>query len=311
MFDFLMASQWIALVGIFATVSILFYLTFLLWDPYWRIVDGRVAEILREDDSEEAGTDQSTDFGDPKETPKSGTTWLGGKSALNLESQLINAGIHHHGMHRKLTILRWLLFLVPPIVFGSLCYRGEMPLNWAVMSSSFLMLLAYSLPVMWLKRAVSKYHQMLRAALPDFLDLMVVCLDAGLSLQESVKQVGEELRWIHPAFTHEIDLVQHDIDLGSPVDKAIRRFADRSGYDALRTLSSLIREGQRFGTNVSESLSGHADMLRFQREQAAEENAQKASVKIILPTMLFIFPAIFIVLVSPAAFKIQEAFAAQ
>ncbi|KLU04823.1 Type IV fimbrial assembly protein PilC [Rhodopirellula islandica] len=311
MFGFLMGTQWIAIGGIFATVSVLIYLAFLLWDPYWRIVDGRVAEMAREDELEDVGPGDSSDFGASKEAAKSGASWFSGQNSLNLESQLINAGIHHRGMHRKLSVLRWLLLLVPPLVLGSLWFRGDLPLNWAVLASSLFMLLAYSLPVMWLNRAVKKYHQMLRAALPDFLDLMVVCLDAGLSLQESVKQVGEELRWIHPGFTHEIDLVQHDIDLGSPVDKAIRRFADRSGYDALRTLSSLIREGQRFGTNVSESLSGHADMLRFQREQAAEENAQKASVKIILPTMLFIFPAIFIVLVSPAAFKIQEAFAGQ
>jgi tight adherence protein C len=91
----------------------------------------------------------------------------------------------------------------------------------------------------------------------------------------------------------------------------LKRFATRTQYEGVRTLCTFVREAQRFGTNLSQALRLHSDMLRSQREQAAEEMAQKAAVKILLPTLLLIFPAIFVVLVGPALIQIQEAFAAR
>jgi tight adherence protein C len=163
-------------------------------------------------------------------------------------------------------------------------------------------------PSLWLDRAISRRHLLLRKSLPDFLDLMIVCLEGGLSLQETIRRVGDELRIVHPALAFELSIVQRDIELGATVDQALKRFANRSDYEGVRSLSTFIREAQRFGTNITEALRNHADMLRSQREQAAEENAQKASVKILLPTLLLIFPAIFVVLVGPAIIQIQEAF---
>jgi len=95
------------------------------------------------------------------------------------------------------------------------------------------------------------------------------------------------------------------------VDQALKRFATRTDYEAVRTLSTFIREAQRFGTNITDALRSHADMLRSQREQAAEESAQKASVKILIPTLLLIFPSTFVVIVGPAVIQIHEAFAAK
>jgi tight adherence protein C len=110
------------------------------------------------------------------------------------------------------------------------------------------------------------------------------------------------------ASREELSIVQRDIELGATVDQALKRFASRSAYEGVRSLSTFIREAQKFGTNITDALRNHADVLRTQREQAAEECAQKASVKILLPTMLLIFPAIFVVLVGPAAMQIYQAF---
>jgi tight adherence protein C len=167
------------------------------------------------------------------------------------------------------------------------------------------------LPSLWLDRAIARRQILLRKSLPDFLDLMIVCLEGGLSLQETIRRVSDELRLVHPVLAVELNIVQRDIELGATVDQALKRFAARADYEGVRTLSSFIREAQRFGTNITEALRNHADMLRSQREQIAEEKAQKAAVKILIPTLLLIFPAIFVVAVGPAVIQIQEAFAAK
>ncbi len=116
------------------------------------------------------------------------------------------------------------------------------------------------------------------------------------------------MRLAHPLLAGELSIVQRDIDLGATVDSALRRFGDRSGFDGIRTLSTFVRESQRFGTELADALRLHADMLRSQREQVAEETAQKASVKILLPMLLLILPAVFVVIAGPAAIQIQQAF---
>jgi tight adherence protein C len=137
---------------------------------------------------------------------------------------------------------------------------------------------------------------------------MIVCLDSGLSLQGTILRVSEEMRIAHPTLAGELEIVQRDMALGATVDVALKRFADRSGYEGIRTMSTFVREAQRFGTELAEALRTHADMLRYQRAQAAEETAQKASVKILLPVLLLILPAVFVVLAGPAAIQIQAAF---
>ncbi len=145
--------------------------------------------------------------------------------------------------------------------------------------------------------------------LADFLDLMIVCLHSGLSLQSTIQCVSDELRIAHPEFAGELNIVQRDISLGATVDGALRRFAERTGCDGVGTLAKFVREAQRLGTQLTEALRIHADMLRSQREAAAEEAAQKAAVKILMPTLLLILPAVFIVLAGPAVIQIQQVFA--
>ncbi|QEG39616.1 type II secretion system F family protein [Roseimaritima ulvae] len=305
------SSQVLGTVGVFATVSLAMYCLMRCFDPYWFRIRCRVSDLteVRTGAESVAATSDNT-------PPKHWVSGTAGKLAELLpgadhdcfHARLTKAGIHRPSVASRLNTLRLLLTSVPAGVVLIAALAAWLPLVPALFAAFFLAGIGYLLPSMWLNRAVHRYQLMLRNALPDFLDLVVVCLDAGLSLQESVKRVGEELRFMHPSFAFELEIVQRDIELGSSVDRALQRFASRTDYDAVRTLSTLIREGQKFGTNVSEALRGHSEMLRLQREHTAEENAQKASVKIILPTMVFIFPAIFIVLVSPAAFKIQEAF---
>src|SRR5690606_34824495 len=130
----------------------------------------------------------------------------------------------------------------------------------------------------------------LRHALPDFLDLMTVCLEGGLSLQETIHRVSTELQLAHPALAAELMIVRRDMELGATVEQSLKRCSVRSDCEGLRTLSTFLRETQRFGTKITDALRDFADGLRAQREQAAEENAQKVAVKILIPTLLLIFP---------------------
>ncbi|WP_153555356.1 type II secretion system F family protein [Roseimaritima sediminicola] len=309
-------SLWVVLPIVFVAVSGAMYLLLRSFDPYRTQVRGRLQQLARGEaarPAEEGAYAENVELnGDTEwsaEAAPLGATrsWMRSDRA-DLRARLSQAGLHDPQAGTRFVIARGLLTVLPATTLAVLAASGL--LSWSVAGLAIVFAAGggYLIPGLWLARGVDRYRAVLRKGLPDFLDLVVVCLDAGLSLQESIRRVGDELRLIHPVFAGELSRVQRDIELGAPIDRALRRFADRSDDDAVRTLSTLVREGQRFGTNISEALRGHAEMLRIGREQAAEENAQKASVKILLPTLLFIFPAIFIVLVSPAAFKIQEAF---
>lgn len=164
------------------------------------------------------------------------------------------------------------------------------------------------LPGFWLDHLKYQRHREFTRSLPDFLDLLVTCLEAGMSIEAALQRVSDELQLAHPTLGSEMKAVQTQIELGATPEAALRNLADRSAFDPLRSLSTVVQQARRFGTGIAEALRQHADGLRAQREQVAEEKAQKASVQILLPTMLLIFPAIFVVLAGPAAIKLSEAF---
>jgi tight adherence protein C len=164
------------------------------------------------------------------------------------------------------------------------------------------------LPSFWLDYRIRNRHRVLRRSLPDMLDVMTVCLEGGLSIQSTIQRVADELQYAHPVLAKELRIVQREMELGVSIDAALRHLADRTGYEAVRPLATFIREAQRHGSDLAEALRIHADMLRSQRESEAEEAAQKAAVKILIPTLLLILPAVFVVLAGPAAIRVQEAF---
>ena len=167
---------------------------------------------------------------------------------------------------------------------------------------------AYLLPGLWLRRRQAQRHRILNRSLPDFLDLLVTCLEAGLSLEAVIQRVTREMGFAHPLLAEEMARVQGEIELGAPPDRALHNFAERTGADVVRSLATVCHQARKYGAKISTALRIHADVLRDQREQQAEEAAQKASVKILFPTLLCLFPAIFVVLAGPAAIQISENF---
>lgn len=162
-------------------------------------------------------------------------------------------------------------------------------------------------PSMWLSSAVSSRQTKMRHGLPDSLDLLVVSVEAGLALDAALKRVGEEMAVVHPEISEELRIATMETQMGLPRAEALGNMARRTGLDEMRSLVSVIAQAEKFGTSVARALRNQAEALRVKRSQKAEEAAQKTAVKLLIPLILFIFPAIFVVLGGPAVINTMKA----
>ncbi len=163
-------------------------------------------------------------------------------------------------------------------------------------------------PDVWLRRRVSARQMQIRLGLPDALDLLVICLEAGLSLDKATLRTAEELRLSQPAIADELILLSLEQRAGRPRADAWNRCAERTGVDMMRALAALLIQADKFGTSVGKALRAHAETLRVRRRQEAEERAATTTVKLVFPLVLFIFPSLFVVTLGPSMIIMFEAF---
>ncbi|MBV8550500.1 MAG: type II secretion system F family protein [Acidobacteriaceae bacterium] len=168
--------------------------------------------------------------------------------------------------------------------------------------------MGYLLPDFWLGRRISKRQEKIRVGLPDFLDLMVVCIEAGLSLDQALVRSAEELRASHPEISDEMGLLILEMRAGRPRVDAWKNLAERADIDVIRMLVSAIIQADQFGTSIAKTLRVYSDTLRVQRRQKVEEIAAKLAVKLVFPLVLFIFPSLFVVALGPAVIVMAESF---
>lgn len=168
------------------------------------------------------------------------------------------------------------------------------------------MALGFAMPDLWLRLAASKRGEMIRNGLPDVLDLLVISVESGLGLDAALQRVGDEMRPVHPALAEEMQIVTLESQMGIPRAEALVNFTTRTGVDEVRSLVAIVNQAERFGTSISRALRNQSEALRTKRRQAAEERAQKTTVKLMAPLILFIFPAILVVLAGPAALSMME-----
>ena len=157
---------------------------------------------------------------------------------------------------------------------------------------------------MWLVWQVHARQHRLRLSLPDALDLLVICVEAGLGLDQSLMRVAEELRIAHPELSDEIALVNLEMRVGKTRLDALRELARRTGLEDVKALVAMLIQTERFGTSVAQSLRVHSDDLRIKRRQRAEEMSAKTTVKMVPPLVFFIFPALMVVILGPAVIAI-------
>jgi tight adherence protein C len=167
--------------------------------------------------------------------------------------------------------------------------------------------LGFMLPTLCLSMAIRSRREKVRNGLPDCLDLLVVSVESGLALDGAIKRVGDEMNAVHPDLSEEMRIATVESQMGIPRSEALGSMAKRTGVEEVRSLVSVIVQAEKFGTSVARALRNQADALRTKRSQAAEERAQKTAVKLMIPLVLFIFPAMGVVLGGPAILKMIEA----
>jgi tight adherence protein C len=160
--------------------------------------------------------------------------------------------------------------------------------------------LGFLLPRFVLKRMIRERQRRIRVGLADALDLTVICVEAGLSLDQAMARVGQDLRYAHQDLSDEFYLVNLEMRAGKPRPEALRNLADRSGVDDIRALVGVLIQTDRFGTSVAQALRVHSDALRTERRQRAEEQAAKTTIKMIPALVVFVLPSMFFVTLGPA-----------
>jgi tight adherence protein C len=166
----------------------------------------------------------------------------------------------------------------------------------------------FLLPDFWLGRQISKRQKQIRLGLPDALDFMVICIEAGLSMDQATARTAEELRLARPALSDEMDIVVLEQRAGRLRSDAWKQFAERTDVDTVRVLVSVLVQSEQLGTSISKTLRVHSDTLRTQRRQQIEEQAAKTSIKLVFPLVFFIFPSLFLVTLGPEAIIMAESF---
>ena len=169
-------------------------------------------------------------------------------------------------------------------------------------------LLGWMIPFFYVSSRVKRRQDSIRVALPDTLDLMVVCVEAGLALNQAIVRVAEEIDRVSPEMSEELTVVNLEIRAGTPRDEALRHFSERTGVEDVKAFVSMLLQTDRFGTSIADALRVHADTLRTKRRQRAEEAAAKLTVKLLFPLILFVFPAFFVVLLGPSLFLFRDFF---
>ncbi len=176
----------------------------------------------------------------------------------------------------------------------------------AILYAFGIALLFFLLPGLILGMIAKKRKEKIFLGLPDALDLMVVCVEAGLGQDQALRKVSEELDKAHPVIAGEFNQCNHQLQMGKTREDVLRDLSDRNDVEDLKTLANVLIQVDRFGTSVGKALRTQSDAMRVRRRQIAEEKASKTAVALIFPLVLCIFPGIFVVLVGPAAITMVQ-----
>jgi tight adherence protein C len=238
--------------------------------------------------------------------------WFGsggaGKSAKDMgvtQRNLAAAG------YRSPVALAFFFFaeIVSPILFGSIALYlmgTETKLAWGAIGVAAVV--GYFVPGLWLESRIGARRKQIRIGLPDVLDLLIVCLEAGSSLDQAILKASEDLDIAYPFLAEELRLLHTEIKAGKPRLEAFRNLAARTKVDEVRSLVGMLVQTDRFGTSVSQALRTFASEQRVRRRQEAEEKAGKVAVKLVFPLVLCMFPALYVIILGSAVIQIVRTF---
>lgn len=221
----------------------------------------------------------------------------------SIRLRLIQAGWRSNAAYYNFITTKVLLGLIFPLLYLISRFFFTFSLQF-VLLCLLLAIIGFGLPDSILGFAVRSRQNRIMRALPDALDLMVVCVEAGLGLDMTFRRVGEEIRPLCRDLSDEFHLTNLEIRAGKPRNECFKNMSLRTGVPEVGNLMTILIQTSRFGTSLAKALRVHSDAMRIKRRQIAEEKAAKSTVKLIFPLVFFIFPAIFVVLVGPGVIRI-------
>jgi tight adherence protein C len=230
------------------------------------------------------------------------------KDANKIKSTLTHAGFRSEAASTIYLGLKFLCLILGLFLGGSTVLLVSGFNTWSLIKSVGVAGLMFYLPtfvVMFLGR---RRKQQIFLGLPDALDLMVVCVEAGLGLDQAMRKVAQEMTKSFPVIAEEFGLANFQLQMGRPRHEVLHELGIRSGVSDLRALAAVLIQADKFGSSVAQALRVQSDSMRVRRRQLAEEKAAKTAVKLIFPLVMFIFPGIFVVLVGPAAVTMCQNF---
>lgn len=230
------------------------------------------------------------------------------EKSSKIRESLIEAGYHKvEGVRifMGLKILSGLTFFSIAAYFS---FLGNRPFSILLIFSFLASLIGYRIPDMILSGKISKRQEQIASGLPDALDLLVISVEAGLGLNAAILRVGQDLFIRSPVLAEELIRVNSDLRTGIPRDKALRNLSNRNKVEDLRIFIGALILADRLGTSIADTLRAQSDSLRTRIRQKAEEQAAKASIKMLLPLVLFILPALIIILMGPGIISVYRTF---
>jgi tight adherence protein C len=293
---------------VFLMTSSLVLLVYLLLSGRKNRLEARLRELAGKGEAQE-GLDTMAQFA-RSALPRLGAPLLPKDEGerTRLQTRLVHAGLYSRQAMVLFLGVKMLLIVSPLVVGLAAGVSGAVPFTQGLIFGALAGLFGMIAPSFWLDRRKADRQRSFRRALPDALDVMVICLEGGLSPAGALQRVAGELRVAHPGLAAELNIVQREIQFGRSLGEALRQFAGRCDLEEVRGMASVITQAERFGASLVKALRVQAETLRVKRLQYAEEMAQKAAVKILFPTLFFILPGLFIVVLGPAAIQIWEMF---
>ncbi len=228
------------------------------------------------------------------------------KDAGAIQRRMIRAGIRNPNALRYLFGAKVILAVLLPLLMTAAVANSTADPTTKIAAVLAAGAAGFFGPNEYLNLRARKRQKEIRKGLPNALDLLVVCVESGLGLDQAVVQVAKDLDQAHPDISEEFAMVNYELKAGKRRIDALRNLAERSNVDDLKKLVAVLIQADRFGTGVAQSLRGHADFIRVQARQTAEEKAAKLGVKLVFPIFFCIMPSLFVVTVGPMIIKISR-----
>jgi tight adherence protein C len=301
--------MWIVLVSTFVSIAlIVMALYWLLFRPA-----SATAQRLRELEDPRSLSVAQTIEPNPMETlaarlaePIGRLVPPSAADAKKLQKQLMQAGYRSASAPNVYRVTQLMLMLFMPAALLTFWTLMGRPLNSALLPALLAFGVGFMLPRFILNRLIASRKLRISWGLADALDLMVITMEAGLGLNAAMLKVCEELKPVHPDISKEFELANLEIRVGRERSEALRNLADRTGVEDLNSLVGMLIQADRFGTSIARAVRVYSDSLRTKRRQRAEQAAQKAAFKLLLPLGGLLFPTMFIIILGPALLNISD-----